>query len=105
MIGSRGIWEKLVKENADLRLNINGQLCSVPADYLDEDFLSYMPRGKCKLSNYVGIIMLKCTHYIQPTFVTERIEHLISEGRILVIKRADETNGEHYWAHTILKRT
>ena len=98
-------WRKLVDENAMLRLNINGELCSLAEDYLDEDFLNYLPQGEQTLSNYIGILMLNCIHCIDITFITQRIEHLIAIGKILVIKRADEDKGEHYRAHTILKRT
>lgn len=36
-------WEKLLQENTKLRLNVKGELTSVPKDYLDKEIISYAP--------------------------------------------------------------
>ena len=84
------IWEMLSKENAELRINIKGRITSVYANYFDDEILSYAPINKdFKLANLVGAA-LRCTHYLSPNFIEDRIECMVNQGRITVVKRSDD---------------
>ena len=83
------IWEMLANENADLRINIKGRITSVAIDYFDDEILSYAPIGKnFRLGNLSGYA-LQCSHYLSPCFVEDRIEAMIAQGRITLVKRTN----------------
>ena len=84
------IWEMLARENAELRVNIKGRITSVAVDYFDDEILSYAPIDKdFKLGNLAGYA-LQCPRYLSPSFVEDRIEAMISQGRITLVKRSDD---------------
>ena len=84
------IWEILIKENAELRININGRITSVPVDYFDEYILSTAPSHiDFKLGTLVGYA-LQCSHYLNPNFVEYRIERMISDGMITLVQRSTD---------------
>ena len=83
------IWEMLANENAELRVNIKGRITSVPVDYFDDEILSYAPVNRdFKLANLAGYV-LQCPRYLNPSFVEDRIETMIAQGRITLVKRSD----------------
>ena len=83
-------WEMLANENAELRVNIRGRITSVAVDYFDNEILSYAPVDEdFKLGNLLGYA-LQCPRYLSPSFVEDRIEAMISQGRITLVKRSDD---------------
>ena len=89
------IWEMLANENAELRINIEGRITSVAVDYFDDEILSYAPIGEdFRLGNLAGYA-LQCPRYLSPSFVEDRIESMINQGRITLVERSDnpEFNG------------
>lgn len=96
-------WAKLVKENADLRLNVDGELTSVPIDYMDTEIMDAAPLEEFKMVTLVGFILAHSRHGVNDSFIAERIEALIKKGELTVIKRAKKR--EYYYRDTILKRT
>lgn len=95
-------WEKLVQENADVRLNVNGELTSVPKDYLDKEIMSYAPDGEFKMATLIGLMLGNSRHGISDSFVAERIEVLIDNCELTVVKRAKKREDDY---STILRRT
>lgn len=84
------IWELLFNENAELRINVNGRITSVPLDHLDNEILSYAPLNtNFKFGNLVGLAM-KSAHYMHPSFIASRIEAMISNRKIALIERSDD---------------
>ncbi len=82
------IWEKLATENAELRLNINGQITSLPVGYLDNEIVRRAPKNsEFKLGWLVGEMLGKSTHILFNTFVSDRIEALIDSGEFAVVKK------------------
>ena len=95
-------WEKLAKENADLRLNINKELTSVDENYLDNEILACAPEGEYRLVAHIANVLVKCPHGINDIFIATRIEHLINTKKIIIIKKAK--NHKKYYSDTILKK-
>ena len=80
-------WERYIRENAELRINLNGRLTSVDVHYFDDEILSYAPIGEdFLLGNLVGM-SLQIPRYLNPSFVEDRIEAMITQGRIAVVER------------------
>lgn len=96
-------WAKLVKENADLRLNVDGELTSIPIDYMDKEIMDATPLEEFKMVTLIGFILAHSRHGVSDSFIAERIEALIEKGELTVIKRAKKR--EDYYRDTILKRT
>ena len=95
-------WAKLVEENADLRLNIDGELKSVPIDYMDKEIMDAAPLEEFKMVTLIGFILAHSRHGASDSFIAERIEALIEKNELTVIKRAKKR--EDYYRDTILKR-
>ena len=96
-------WEKLVQENADLRLNVNGELTSVPEDYLDKEIMAYAPDGEFAMAKLIGVMLGRSRHGVNDSFVAERIEVLIDKNELTVVKRAKKR--EDYYRATIIRRS
>ena len=96
-------WAKLVKENADLRLNVDGELTSVPIDYMDKEIMDAAPLEEFKMVTLIGFILAHSRHGVSDSFIAERIEALIEKNELTVIKRAKKR--EDYYRDTILRRT
>ena len=95
-------WEKLAKENSNLRLNINGELSSVSEDYLDEEIMRYAPNGDFQMITLIAAMLNNSRHGISDCFIAERIEALISAKKLCTVKRA--STSKDYYAKTILRR-
>jgi len=86
-------WEKLVDENFELRVNIDGELASVAEDYLDNEILSRALVDKdIKLGHLVGVALGKSSHYMTAGFAESRIEAMVDKGIITVVKRDCDNN-------------
>ena len=96
-------WAKLVEENADLRLNVDGELTSVPIDYMDKEIMDAAPLEEFKMVTLIGFILAHSRHGVSDSFIAERIEALIEKNDLTIIKRAKKR--EDYYRDTILKRT
>ena len=96
-------WDKLVQENADLRLNVNGELTSVSEDYLDKEIMTYAPDGEFTMAKLIGFMLGRSRHGLNDSFVAERIEALIVKNDLTVVKRAKKR--EDYYRATILRRS
>ena len=96
-------WAKLMEENADLRLNVDGELTSVPIDYMDKEIMDAAPPEEFKMVTLIGFILAHSRHGVSDSFIAERIEALIKKNELTVIKRAKKR--EDYYRDTILRRT
>ena len=89
-------WERLVVEDAELRVNIDGEIKSVAVDYLDGEILSCAPLGKkVNLGWLVGEVILNSKHFMDCGFIENRIEAMIDKGIIKVIKRNKDSEHKH----------
>lgn len=96
-------WEKLAKEDAELRLNVDGRVTSVPIDYMDKEILSYAPQDKeFSLGSLVGNTLGVSMHFVSDSFIAERIESLIDAGELVRLKACSKRN-RNYYSKTILR--
>ena len=84
------IWETLANENSELRVNIDGRITSVAIDYLDDEIISYAPANVDFKWGALSGYALQSPYYLSPSFVDRRIEAMITNGRISVVKRSDD---------------
>jgi hypothetical protein len=78
-------WEKLAKENADMRVNIDGEIVSVNNDYYDDEILSFAPDGEFSKTELVGNVIGYSKHYIHDSVIRDRIDELVKKGKLLVV--------------------
>lgn len=85
------LWQKLVKENAPLRVLIDDKVISTTEDFYDNVILGYItdePRPQITvISDFLGDWY--CADYC---FVSERIAYLLGQGRIEIVD--DKVNDE-----------
>ena len=90
------LWEKLAMENEELRLNVNGQITSLPVDYIDDEILLHAPQsGNISIGKLVGETLGKSKHYLCDSFVANRVEAMINGGILTVVE--DTTKPEDYY--------
>ena len=94
-------WERLVAENTELRVNEIGYIKSVPKDYLDEEIYSYSPDGEVSIIKVMAEMIGRSKHIITDSFVLERIETMIKQGRYEIIKTEP---GKDYYTKTVIKK-
>ncbi len=96
-------WQRLESENAILRVMVDGEVTSVPADYLDDVILSNAPDGvDFKAGNMVGYTLGRSAHYITCGYAEWRTEELIKQGKLIVVHRDDDPE---LWNMMILRRS
>ena len=50
-------WERLIEDNAELRISVDGEIVSVSEDYFDDKIMRYAPNGEFKVVSLVGFIL------------------------------------------------
>ena len=94
-------WDKLVDENAVLRIIKNGEVISVPDDYLDEEILSLAPTDDHFPAAYLeGMALGYLAHYITCSYADWRIEELIKQGKLIVVERKKNPK---FWNRMVLR--
>lgn len=77
------LWDKLVTENADLRIIENGTIKSVSIDYYDKVILNMLNTlGKVKITQFVGLLMREI--HLQDKLVMYLIKRLIKQNKIKI---------------------
>ena len=76
------VWEKLVRDNSELRIIENGIVKSVSLNYYDKYILDILSKiGKVKISQLIGKLMQKV--YLNVVLYEYLINNLIKNGRII----------------------
>lgn len=75
-------WRTLQAENAPLRAVVDGQLCSVPADFYDTAILSKVPAGNFLTAQLIGKVLSECNLGISDQLIYRRIERLVKAGKL-----------------------
>ena len=96
-------WEKLVSENAALRINEGGQIRSVPIDYLDDEIYSFSPDGEITPTKAAAEMIGRSKHIVTDAFVYGRIEAMIEAGRYEVVGNAKPGAGRS--GEALIKKT
>ncbi len=84
-------WEKLIAENAELRVIISGEVTSAPVDYLDEKIMEQAPMdGEFKSGYLVGMALGRTSHYLSCGFAEWRVEELINKGALVMVEKNED---------------
>lgn len=82
-------WKELVKENAPLRAVISGRAASVPEDFYDFLIRKEFPFTRLKEVRLIGKIMGMSGFGVYGFWYKQRIQKMIQEGEIIIVKDAD----------------
>lgn len=82
-------WRALQAENAPLRAEIDGQLCSVPADFYDAAILAQVPAEPTPAAKIIGNVLLHCGLGIGDRLVYKRLQAMISTGKITLVEKGE----------------
>lgn len=78
-------WERLVQENAPLRVMKDGKPVSAPEDYYDESILANTPEEETCAAKVVGLSIVDCN--INDCLIFERIRALAAAGKLEIVKK------------------
>lgn len=84
-------WYELMKENAPLRAIINGKLISVPEDFYDFIIIRNLPDNDFLMARFIGKLLGKYHLGISDSWYAFRIEKMIEENKLIVVKNEDTT--------------
>jgi len=86
------LWEKLVEENAALRVLIDNRVINTSEDFFDNAILSFIskePKSQVSvISDFLG--KWYCADF---SFVSERIEYFIKIGKIEIVENKTDNKG------------
>ena len=95
------LWDKIIDENAPLRILVNDIIVGVEEDFFDDiilDFVENIPKTqRAVMGNFLGKWF-----GLNVSFVSKRIEHLISENKIKVCEDVVDDYG-CYWVRKIVR--
>lgn len=95
-------WQQLVIENTNLRIIQDGEIVSVPDDYLDDIILSNAPDNTDFLAgNLVGYTLGRSARYFGVGFVEWRIEKMIENGILSIVQKAEDSE---YFNRMLLRK-
>lgn len=94
-------WKLLVEANKPFRILMNDMVVSAEKDFLDPAILSFVTETPTAQSVVMGDF-LGNWHCCSVSFVSERIEHMILNGRIKVYEDIFDDHG-CYWPRKIVK--
>lgn len=83
-------WSKLKRENANLRVFLNGRVVSVDESFYDGFILNCLKQGETKVSNVLASMI---PIFGDDWFINKRISYLISIGKIDLVKKDDDYFG------------
>lgn len=81
-------WERLRRENTDLRAMVNGRLQSVAADFYDTFIRRQLPAGRFKVAQLIGNVLGRCQLGVGDWLIAQRIKQMIESGELLVVEQA-----------------
>ena len=96
IIANAEVWGRLKKENAPLRVVVNGQLISVPEEFYDPWILSCIPADEPIKIQDVHRRFCDCQKTAEAGWLIHRIDKLIGEGKIELVKQH-----EYVWEELI----
>ncbi len=100
MIAYSETWQRLVKENAELRILIDDTIVGVEEDYFDRTILGFVTHEPQTQYSIMGKMLGKWQGGCDVAFISKRIEHLIGRDLIKVCTE-DVDENDCYWHRTI----
>lgn len=92
-------WEALKKENAPLRVIVNGKLISVPENFYDFIIIQNLPTNEFRVGELIAKLMMEYNLNVTDSWYALRIDKLIKEDKLMIIE-----NNTHSYGR-ILKKT
>lgn len=78
-------WQKLVQQNASLRVVEDGVVVSADESYYDDLIRKEFPRESCKVANIIGCALGKQSILTGDVFIAKRIQRFIDTGELVVL--------------------
>lgn len=91
-------WEQLKRENAPLRVVLNGRLHSVGLDFYDGFIRKEIPEGTFKVGQLIGFVLGRNRLGIGDWLIAQRVHTMIESGELKVVQENPAFYG------TLLKR-
>jgi len=91
-------WQGLMRQNARLRVVVNGRLQSAAADFYDSFIRRQVPDGHFKVAQLIGHVLGQCQLGVGDWLIADRIKQMIKSGELLMVEQATAFYG------TTLKR-
>ena len=82
-------WRELQAENAPLRAEIDGQLCSAPADFYDDVILAQVPAEPTPAARIIGNVLLRGSLGIGDQLIYKRLQAMISTGKVALVEKGE----------------
>ena len=79
-------WEALKRENAPLRVVLNGKLRSVEMDFYDSFIRKEIPDGTFKVAQLIGLVLSRNRLGIGDWIIAQRIKSMIASGELTVVQ-------------------
>jgi Protein of unknown function. len=80
-------WETLKRENAPLRVVLNGKLHSVEIDFYDRFIRKEIPDGTFKVAQLIGLVLGRNQLGIGDWIIAQRIKNMVESGELTVIQK------------------
>ena len=94
-------WNRIVADNAPLRILIDNTIVGVKEDFFDDTILNFVSNEPRTQSYVMGTMLGKWQSGCDVAFISQRIEHLIESGKIKVCEEKVDEEG-CYWARTLI---
>ncbi len=82
-------WNDLVRDNAPLRVIINGSVIGVPDDFYDFALRANMPEGEFKVAQLIGKTLIHISG-IGDRWLFQRIQTMIQSGELIEVSAATD---------------
>jgi len=91
------IWSELVRENAPLRVVINGSLIGVPKEFYDFALRSNIPDGEFKVAQLIGKTISQISG-VGDRWLFLRIQAMLQSGELIAVSAA---TGDHPYSGVV----
>lgn len=81
-------WEQLKRENAPLRVVLNGRLHSVELDFYDGFIRKEIPEGTFKVGQLIGFVLGRNRLGIGDWLIAQRVHKMIESGELRVVQES-----------------
>lgn len=100
MLAYSETWQRMVKENAELRILIDDTIVGVEEDFFDRTILGFVSHEPQTQYSIMGKMLGKWQGGCDAAFISKRIEHLI-DSDIIKVCTEDVDEEDCYWQRTI----
>lgn len=89
-------WNDLVRENAPLRVLLNGDLLSVPEDFYDSVLRDSLPRGSFRVGNILGRLLSRLSG-VGDGWLFLRLQAMVRSGELVEVAPPGEEHPYSGW--------